>query len=245
MATHISTPKGQLHAGRGPNTRPHADQRSSAQPGGSALLDEVRSLTRALVGREAAYIDVVDVARLGDRVKVAVASTRSDVDPVAYCAGAGGRRAREFSSQLGALVEFVPFDPDPERYIAAALNIPVRAVRIDNTTSPPTAVAVVDTDIYPLAVGKRGANARCASSLTWHFVTICTPNCSSTMHHHPVGISPSNARPRLQRGTPSHKRAATPAPTHAVVLPPLPPHVRSARVTRQRRIQEAKRRERN
>jgi transcription antitermination factor NusA-like protein len=241
MATHLSALDGQRSSRNRARQRPRVDRRSSSQSDRTALLAEILSAMTAIVGPAAADIDVVDAAKLGKRVKVAVTSGCSGLDPVAHCAGPGGARAREFTTRLGAFIEFVKFDPDPERYIAAALNVPVRAVRIDAATCPPTAVAIVDPDIYPVAVGKSGANARCASSLTGHVVTICTPNCSSTTHRHPVGLSSSDAAPLERRGTPSHQRAATRAPQPALVFPPLPPHVRSERATRRRRIQEAKR----
>lgn len=215
-----------------------AERLSSSGSAGSSLREQVRSVMASAAGFAGEEIVVVDAVKAGNRMKVAVAPAHFGGRSASYCVGVGGTRAADFTERLGAVVEFVDFDPDPQRYVAAALNVPVLAVSLDTAMSPPRAVVVVDPQTYPIAVGKSGANVRMAGLLTGLVVTICTPACRAHSHHHPVGLRPTRSRPRHRRGQAAstmRANAATPTPQRSLALPPLPAHVLSERANRRRR----------
>lgn len=115
----------------------------------------------------AGAVEIMAVAREpGLRTKIAVASHQAGIDPVGACVGPRGVRHRSLISELGREhVDFVPWDADPRRLVAAALG---PAVVIDVTTDPDTHTAhvLVPRDQLSLAIGKDGQNARLAARLT-------------------------------------------------------------------------------
>lgn len=208
---------------------PSPIRRHDLQHAGSALVEEIRSAMGVILQFTTATVEVVDAATMDGRVKVAVRSVDPRRSAVSDCVGLGGRYASALEARLSARVEFVEFDSEPSRYVAAALDVEVVSVRVDAACFK--AVAAVTPEVYPFAVGSRGLNARLSSVLTGYFITICTPACSSISHHHPVGVVPDTARGRLT----GMRRSASPSARAPIALPPLPPHVREARSNRRRR----------
>lgn len=198
----------------------------------STLVEEIRSAMAEILQFTTATVEIVDAAALDGRVKVAVRSSNPQRSAVSDCVGVGGRYASELEARLSARVEFVEFDPNPSRYVAAALDVEVVSVRVEAASSGPKAVVVVSSEVYPFAVGRRGINARLSSALTGYWVSICTPACSAATHHHPVGVVPDTARGRQKGRRQSQPSLAERAP---FALPPMPPHVREARANRRRR----------
>ena len=200
----------------------------SAPRNGQLLPEHVLSVVAELLQSSSTAVDVVGIAALDGRIKIAVRSTDPHHSAVSTCVGLGGRRAAEFNVRLAARVEFVEFDPNPARYVAEALNVEVMSVRLES--APAKAVVVVNSKVYPFAGGPNGTHAQLTSRLTNRFVTICTPECSPAGHHHPVGVSAGEAwrrRPDRARRLPSCSEAGGSVA--------LPPHVRAARSSRQRR----------
>jgi N utilization substance protein A len=102
----------------------------------------------------------------GLRTKIAVASTEPGIDPVGACVGPKGVRHRSILAELGnEHVDIVPWDQDPERFVAGALGpATVVTVRIEADTR--TAHVGVPRDQLSLAIGRDGQNARLAAKLT-------------------------------------------------------------------------------
>jgi transcription termination/antitermination protein NusA len=115
----------------------------------------------------AGTVQVKAIAREpGLRTKIAVASSESGIDPVGACVGPKGVRHRSLLAELSnEHVDIVHWDPDAEKFVAAALGpASVVSVAIDPDTR--TAHVKVPRDQLSLAIGRDGQNARLAAKLT-------------------------------------------------------------------------------
>jgi transcription termination/antitermination protein NusA len=102
----------------------------------------------------------------GLRTKIAVTSSEPGIDPVGACVGPKGVRHRSLLAELGSEhVDIVPWDPDPERFVAGALG-PATVVGVKVDTDTRTAHVHVPRDQLSLAIGRDGQNARLAAKLT-------------------------------------------------------------------------------
>jgi transcription termination/antitermination protein NusA len=113
----------------------------------------------------------------GERAKVAVASTKRDVDPIGACVGLRGTRIQVITRELrGEKIDIVEWSHDPATFVARALS-PAKVSSVTLIDAPPpepgdergpqTAVLVtVPDNQLSLAIGKRGQNARLAARLT-------------------------------------------------------------------------------
>jgi transcription termination/antitermination protein NusA len=107
----------------------------------------------------------------GERAKVAVASTKRDVDPIGACVGLRGTRIQVISRELrGEKIDIIEWSHDPATFVARALSpAKVSSVTIgdegDAEGQPSAFVAVPDNQLS-LAIGKKGQNARLAAKLT-------------------------------------------------------------------------------
>jgi len=107
----------------------------------------------------------------GERAKVAVASTKRDVDPIGACVGLRGTRIQVISRELrGEKIDIVEWSPDPATFVSRALSpAKVSAVTVGEPEAEgaqrPVLVIVPDSQLS-LAIGKRGQNARLAAKLT-------------------------------------------------------------------------------
>ena len=117
-------------------------------------------------------VQVREAAREGgERAKVAVASTKRDVDPIGACVGLRGTRIQVISRELrGEKIDIVEWSPDPATFVARALSpAKVSSVTIsepDAEGGQPSVLVIVPDSQLSLAIGKRGQNARLTSKLT-------------------------------------------------------------------------------
>jgi len=111
----------------------------------------------------------------GERAKVAVASTKRDVDPIGACVGLRGTRIQVISRELrGEKIDIIEWSHDPSTFVARALSpakvssVTVREPDVVETEEPqqPVALVVVPDNQLSLAIGKKGQNARLAAKLT-------------------------------------------------------------------------------
>ena len=107
----------------------------------------------------------------GERAKVAVASTKRDVDPIGACVGLRGTRIQVISRELrGEKIDIIEWSHDPSTFVARALSpAKVSSVTIateDSGEGPPAALVIVPDNQLSLAIGKKGQNARLAAKLT-------------------------------------------------------------------------------
>jgi N utilization substance protein A len=107
----------------------------------------------------------------GERAKIAVASTKRDVDPIGACVGLRGTRIQVISRELrGEKIDIIEWSHDPAAFVARALSpAKVSSVVINDAQDPgeqPSAIVVVPDNQLSLAIGKKGQNARLAAKLT-------------------------------------------------------------------------------
>ena len=113
-------------------------------------------------------VEIGAIAReAGHRSKVAVRSTRPDVNAKGACIGPMGARVRAVMDELaGEKIDIVDFSDDPTEFISAALS-PARVLSVEVVDSESRSARVVVPDYQlSLAIGKDGQNARLAARLT-------------------------------------------------------------------------------
>ncbi|RCW55701.1 MULTISPECIES: transcription termination factor NusA [Halanaerobium] len=112
-------------------------------------------------------VEIKAVAReAGQRSKMAVSSSDSQVDPVGACVGPKGMRVQAVVDQLNnEKIDIVKWDDNPEVFVANALN-PAEVVSVNINKSEKIAEVVVPDFQLSLAIGKEGQNARLAAKLT-------------------------------------------------------------------------------
>jgi N utilization substance protein A len=140
---------------------------SRTHPGFLARLfeSEIPEITEGIVQVKAAAREP------GERAKVAVASTKRDVDPIGACVGLRGTRIQVISRELrGEKIDIVEWSPDPAVFVARALSpAKVSSVTLgepDEDGERRTVLVVVPDNQLSLAIGKKGQNARLAAKLT-------------------------------------------------------------------------------
>lgn len=102
----------------------------------------------------------------GYRTKVAVYTSREDIDPVGACVGLKGTRIQAVIGELdGEKVDVLKYDSDPRVFIKNALSpAEVSEVYILDEDKR-QALAVVTESQFSLAIGKQGLNVRLANRL--------------------------------------------------------------------------------
>src|ERR1700742_3460090 len=124
-------------------------------------------------------VKIVGVAREpGSRSKIAVSTRDADVDPVGACVGIKGSRVQAVVQELrGEKIDIVPFDPDPARYIIAAIQ-PAEVNKVIVDEADHRMELVVPDEKLSLAIGRKGQNVRLASQLTgWKLDIISESKC--------------------------------------------------------------------
>lgn len=116
------------------------------------------------------YAKTVEIVRIvreaGYRTKIAVSSTRDDVDPVGACVGLRGVRIQAIVRELeGEKIDILKYDADPRILIKNALSPAevTNVVVLDEARRQ--ALAIVPEDQLSLAIGKQGLNVRLANRL--------------------------------------------------------------------------------
>jgi len=113
----------------------------------------------------------------GFRTKIAVFSEEKGVDPIGACVGQRGTRIMAVINELGGeKIDVIPWDKNPEKYIANSLApAKITEVRIEEKN---TATVFVSEDQLSLAIGKDGRNVRLAANLTGWKIDIKTKESS-------------------------------------------------------------------
>lgn len=104
--------------------------------------------------------------------KVAVVSTRNDVDPVGAVIGARGSRIQPISRELsGEKIDLFRWSADPSALIASALT-PAKKIKVIMNDKKEEADVIVDDEELSLAIGKRGVNVRLATQVTGYAIDV-------------------------------------------------------------------------
>ncbi len=106
------------------------------------------------------------VREAGYRTKIAVTSTKADVDPVGACVGLKGMRIQNVIRELGGeKIDILRYDDDPHVFIKNALS-PAEVKRVVILDAEKKeALAIVDESQFSVAIGKQGQNVRLANRL--------------------------------------------------------------------------------
>jgi transcription termination/antitermination protein NusA len=104
----------------------------------------------------------------GERAKLAVASTKRDIDPIGACVGLRGTRIQAIVKELrGEKIDIIEWSDDPVTLVGRALSpAKVSSVTITGEGEERTAQVIVPDSQLSLAIGKKGQNARLAAKLT-------------------------------------------------------------------------------
>jgi N utilization substance protein A len=109
-------------------------------------------------------VEVMGVSRNpGDRSKIGVRSTDSNVDAIGSCVGADGTRIKEIVRVLsGEKIDLFLWSDNEKDLIANSLQ-PAEVINvIDIDPKEKTAIAIVEDDKLSLAIGKNGQNVKLA-----------------------------------------------------------------------------------
>ncbi len=102
----------------------------------------------------------------GDRSKIAVASTDSNIDPIGACVGQKGTRVQAIMEELGGeKIDIIEWNKDIAKFVQKAMS-PAKVISVKLDEKNYTAIVTVLPDQLSLAIGKKGQNVRLASKLT-------------------------------------------------------------------------------
>jgi len=162
----------------------HVLYRPNGDPADRDLFNEL--FTRRVPQVACGDVQIVDVVReRGHWAKVAVWSTVSGINAASVCIGKRGVRVHDVEALFpGERISVVNYDPEPLRYGANAIDVPVTSVSIISERSRDIRV-VVPVESFAAAIGRQAQNVRLASSLTGWRIAICTNRCGAHHHVHP------------------------------------------------------------
>lgn len=96
----------------------------------------------------------------GYRTKLAVRSSDMKVDPVGACVGVRGSRVKNIIRELNnEKIDIIPYADDPLTLLQNALS-PIEVRKMFLSEDQRTVFLVVEDELYPTLLGKRGMNAR-------------------------------------------------------------------------------------
>ena len=103
----------------------------------------------------------------GERAKIAVYSTDTNVDPVGACVGMRGNWVQAIIRELkNEKIDIIEYSEDPATFIANALS-PAKVSKVTILDEEKReAEVIVDSSQLSLAIGKKGQNVRLAAKLT-------------------------------------------------------------------------------
>lgn len=129
-------------------------------------------LVRRLIELEVPEVDegIIEIKALsreaGSRSKIAVHSTKENVDPVGTCIGPKGLRVQEVIRELrGEKLDIIKYSEDPAEYVSNALS-PADVVGIQVDEDNRICHVQVPESQLSLAIGREGQNVRLAARLT-------------------------------------------------------------------------------
>lgn len=102
----------------------------------------------------------------GERAKIAVRSTKKDIDPVGSCVGMRGLRIQSITRELkGERIDVIEWSENIGVFVSRALS-PATVSKITYNEEQKSMNILVPDDKLSLAIGKKGQNARLAARLT-------------------------------------------------------------------------------
>jgi len=116
---------------------------------------------------EDGLVEIMAISREpGSRSKVAVRSSRLEIDPIGACLGPKSSRIANVSDELrGEKIDVIRYDPDPTTFIMNALA-PAKVIGVELFEEDGVALVIVPDYQLSLAIGREGQNVRLAAHLT-------------------------------------------------------------------------------
>ncbi|MCH4170502.1 MAG: transcription termination factor NusA [Lactobacillus sp.] len=158
-------------------------------------------------------VEIMSIVReAGDRTKMAVRSTDSNIDAVGTCVGPKGQRVQAVVNELhGENMDIVAWEENPADYIANALN-PAEVVNVVfDQNNDHNCVVIVPDDQLSLAIGKRGQNARLAAKLTGFRIDIERESEAGDIQSKFDEVARNRILAQAQADTPQDDTAPNPA----------------------------------
>jgi len=112
-------------------------------------------------------VEIMAIARdPGSRSKIAVRSTREEVDPIGACIGPKSSRILNVSDNLrGEKIDVIRWDDDLQTFIMNALA-PAKVISVELFEDDGVALVVVPDYQLSLAIGREGQNVRLAARIS-------------------------------------------------------------------------------
>ncbi|NNM92470.1 MAG: transcription termination/antitermination protein NusA, partial [Candidatus Eremiobacteraeota bacterium] len=118
-------------------------------------------------------VEIMAIAReAGSRSKVAVRSTRAEIDPIGACLGPKSSRIANVTDNLrGEKVDIIKWDDDATTFIMNALA-PAKVVAVEIFEEDGVALVTVPDYQLSLAIGRDGQNVRLAARMSGYRLDI-------------------------------------------------------------------------
>ena len=118
-------------------------------------------------------VQIKSIAREpGYRTKIAVTTSKGNLDPVGTCIGSRGARIRAVVTELmGEKIDIIKWNSNPRDFILNSLS-PSKVVEVKVYEKDRSAYVIVPDDQLSLAIGKEGQNVRLAAQLTSFHIDI-------------------------------------------------------------------------
>ena len=156
-------------------------------------------------------VEIKAVAReAGQRSKVAVTSTNTNVDPIGACIGHRGSRIQSVTAELQReRVDIIMWDPNAREFIRNALS-PAKVGSIELDQDAGEAKVMVGGDQLSLAIGKGGQNVRLAAKLTGFRIDLLASETISDLDAAMVAAASreADAKTAVAAGAGDSRRAA-------------------------------------
>lgn len=112
-------------------------------------------------------VEIKDIAREpGYRSKIAVYSSKKDIDEVGACVGPKGLRVQSVVEELkGEKIDIIRWSENLEEFVANALS-PAQVIEVNIASDGKSCQVIVPEHQLSLAIGKEGQNVRLAAKLT-------------------------------------------------------------------------------
>jgi N utilization substance protein A len=133
------------------------------------FLEEL--MAREVPEIEDGVVTIVAASRIpGERAKIALKTSQSNVDPIGASVGVKGVRINAVSNELhGENIDCIEYSPIPEIFITRALSPAIaQSIKIEDTK----AIINITGDQKAKAIGKSGINIRLASMLTGYTIEL-------------------------------------------------------------------------
>ena len=112
-------------------------------------------------------VEIVNIARqAGVRTKIAVKTSREDIDPIGSTIGLRGVRIQAVIAEIyGEKIDVIAYDENPLQFIANALTPATISKIIPIDTYSKSVVAIVEDNQLGIAIGNGGVNVKLAKQL--------------------------------------------------------------------------------